>query len=273
LLAQGRGCLQLRSKPAADGRGLLRVALARCVPSRRVALRLELGSPTTSLCALARQKAGAPALATLAQVCEQLTAQQSASPGGPCVIEVLAASPPSERQSADLVTFAEAAAKYQIAIVLVASADAPFDAGGSALPGFEALHLPEPWATAQQFAERARLWLAAATASRWSVSADALRLLRHECREHAHSWPQLLQDSLLISAAARLPLVTSWSVQAALARATPLHVVSDVPVEWRAPPRRWPSPKISALLSDLRRAEHASDLRPAEPASEARETG
>jgi hypothetical protein len=187
------------------------------------------------------------------------------------VVEVLAACPPSERQSAELVTFADAAAKSEIAIVLVASSEAPFAPGSGRLPGFEALHLPEAWLSAQEFGERVRLWLSAATAKRWDISTDALRLLRHVCCEHGHSWPQLLKDSLLISAAARLPLVTSWSVQAAQARATPLHVVSDVPVEWRASPRRWPSPKMSALLSELRRAEQATEPRPPEQPTEARE--
>jgi len=261
--------IELQALPVVEARALLGVALARCSPRRRVALRLELSTPAASLPALLRQRAGAATSATLEQVCQQLAAERAAAPGEPWLVEVHASIAPSARQAADLRAFAELASASQIALVLVS----PSAGAGAGLPGFELLRLPPAWLDPRDFAERVRLWLAAASAQRWNASVDALRLLRHGCQEQGQAWTQLTQDSLLISAAARLPLLTSWGVQAALTHATPLHAVSDVPAEWRAPPRCWPSPKLAALLAELRTAEQLSELPPWEQPLAAREEG
>lgn len=243
-----------------EAKCLLRMALERCTPSGRVSLRVALPTPTASLSELLRQKAQLPPDSPLARVCQQLALEEPAAPRRACVVEVHAAFPPSPQQSANLAAFAAAAAAHEITSVLFAPS--PEGLAGAtpeaALSGFERLCLPGARLAAREFVERVRLWLVAATANRWQVSADGLRLLRHCCTEQGHFWPQLTQDSLLISAAARLPLVTSWAVQLAQARAVPLQDVSDVPVEWRAAPRRWPSLQMSALLSELRSAEQAS---------------
>ena len=282
LLQPGRAAIQLQAAPLVEARALLRVALGRCMPPRRVALRLEISTPAAVLPALLRQRAGAAAALPLEKICQQLVAEQHASSSGPCVIEVQMTVVPSARQTADLRAFADLAAESQIAIVLVSSSSEAGPEGSDALPGFELLRMPPAWLSAHDFAERVRLWLAAASAQRWQASADALRLLRHGCREQGYAWTQLTQDSLLISAAARLPLLTSWAVQAALARASPLHALSEVPAEWRAPPRRWPSPQLLGLLCELRAedqalelpaTESASELPPVEPAGAVREPG
>jgi hypothetical protein len=108
------------------------------------------------------------------------------------------------------------------------------------------------------FVERIRLWTHAATAEHWDFTVDALRLLRHVCRQHGPGWRELAQGSISMAAAARLPLVTSWAVRAAELQMTGRLARSE-PGEWCVAPRRWPSPEVAELLAELR-AEHAAEL-------------
>jgi serine/threonine protein kinase len=252
LLQAGPCALAFRALPSLEAQSLLRVALERCAPPQRVSLRLSLPTPATPFSELLRQKTSLPPDSPLARVCHQLGLEEPGPASPACVVEVHAAFPLSERQSAELSEFARAASAHEISTVLFVPADA---AGAGSPASFETLSLPGPRLAPREFNERVRLWMAAATGGRWDVSADGLRLLRHCCSEQGHFWPRLTQDSLLISAAARLPLVTSWAVQAAQSRALPLHAPCDVPVEWRAAPRRWPSPQMQELLSTIRSAE------------------
>jgi len=265
LLQAGSSAIALRAAPLLEAKAVLGIALERCTPARRVSSRVVLPTPAAPLSELLRQKTSVPAASSLAQVCQQLALEEPLHASTPSVVEVHATFALSAEQSAELAAFARAATAHEITTVLFApSGDAPGNLdSGSAPPGFESLCLPGAgFDGAREFAERAGLWLAAATGQRWDVSADALRLLRHCCRAQGHFWPRLLQDSLLISAAARLPVVTTWAVHAAQLRSVPLHAPSDVPVEWRAAPRRWPSPQMAELLLRIRRAEQPPSLAP-----------
>jgi hypothetical protein len=107
----------------------------------------------------------------------------------------------------------------------------------------------KPWSG---FVSRVRLWTHTATGERWDFTVDALRLLRHLCRQHGQGWPDLTQSSISIAAAARLPLVTSWAVQAAHLQIKGPHTSAELPLEWRVAPRCWPTPELQARLAELR---------------------
>jgi hypothetical protein len=256
-----RSAIRLRAGAPAESRTLLRLALARREPSPRVALRLELPTPATGLLALLRQRASCAPNTSLDRLCAQLASAPASVPTGPCLVEIHAAALLSTHQAAELVEFVAVASAYDILTLLLETSDGSAAKDSEALPAFELLSLPAAARDAAHFQERVRLWLGAATAERWRISADGMRVLRHSCEQGA-TWRQLLQDSLLISAAARLPVITSWAVQAARVTAGPLHDVGDVPAEFRTPPRRWPSPKMMGLLAELRAAELSPNLQP-----------
>jgi serine/threonine protein kinase len=261
LLHSRRSAIRLQG-PAAEGKTLLRLALARCEPNPRVVLRLELPTPGTQLQTLVRQRSNSAPNTPLDRVCAQLASAPPGVPAGPCLVEIHSAGRLSMARAAELVAFVAVASSHEILTILLEASDDGCVGEAAALPAFELLPLPAVAGDTRDFEERVKLWLAAATSDRWRISADGMRVLRHTCAQST-GWRQLLQDSLLISAAARLPVVTSWAVQAAHACAGPLHDVSDVPAELRAAPRRWPSPKMTALVAELRGAE----LSPAGPAA------
>jgi hypothetical protein len=244
----------LQSETLVEARSLLQIALDRCVPARQLALRIHLSGPGARLHEQLLQKLSLAPDTPLERLCQQL-AEPAGVARGRCLVEVQCSALPSERQRAELEALASAGKAYELALALLLTPPGGEPAAGGELPGFELLRLPGAALGAREFAERVRLWVAAASADRWQVSADGLRLLHHLCREHRQAWPQLLQASLLVSAAAGLPVITSWAVQAAHAHGVPLHALGDVPVEWRSAPRRWPSAQVAALLARLREAE------------------
>jgi hypothetical protein len=269
LLSAKRSALRLQAAAPAECRSLLRLALARFEPSPRIALRLELPTPATVLQTALRQRANCAPSLSLDRLCAQLASAPPGVPAGACLVEIHSAAPLSGHQAAELVEFVAVASAYEIVTILLETSDGSAATDSEVLPAFELLKLPAAARDAAHFRERVRLWLAAATGDRGRISADGMRVLRQACEQGA-TWRQLLQDSLLISAAARLPIVTSWAVQAARGAAGPFHDVSDVPAEFRTQPRRWPSPKMMGLLAELRAAELSANLQSQPELSEPR---
>jgi hypothetical protein len=258
LLQGKRSAIRLQGHAPGDGKTLLRLALARLEPSPRIALRLELPGPSNLLQTALRQRTSCPPNASLERVCAQLASAPAAVANTLSLVEIHIASPLSPPQAAELAEFVAVASSREIITILLETSDGT-TSDADMLPAFELLRLPAAAHDRCDFQERVKLWLGAATAERWSISADGMRVLRHACEQGA-TWRQLLQNSLLISAAAHLPVITSWAVQSAQTSVGPLHDVSDVPAEFRAPPRRWPSPKTFALLAELRTAEGPPNL-------------
>lgn len=248
LMAEPAG-IQVAAELTSDAERLLGVALERCSPRPEVVARVSLPTPDAKLGQLLRQRSNAAPLASLAQVLEQLPAlgPPGASPRRLIVIHAVHAL--GAAQVLDLLQLEAEAALQGICSVLIGAA-------GAAAAGYAAdsklVRVSPATARFSAFITRVRLWTQTATAERWDFSVDALLLLRHFSRQHGPSWPELAQISLAIAAAARLPLVTSWAVQAAHQQLTGQHPSAEVPRESRTSPRRWPSADVLSTLATLR---------------------
>jgi hypothetical protein len=239
----------LAADHAGDAERLLGVAFERCSPRPEVVVRVNLPTPDAKLGQLLRQRSNAGPMVPIARVVEQLPLLGTAGSSPRRWIVVQTAHALGTAQVLELAQLNAEAVRQGIGCLLIAPAGAgeAGDAAGARLVRVAAATVP--WSA---FIARVRLWTRAATGERWDFSADALRLLRHFSRQHDQSWPELTQISISIAAAERLPLVTSWAVQAAHLQTAAKHTGAEPPRESRVAPRRWPSADMMITLAALR---------------------
>lgn len=130
----------------------------------------------------------------------------------------------------------------------------------------DVIHLP----STSSLRARLQRWISTASAERYTFTSDALRVFCHLHAREAHPWTRLARSSLLVAAAAGLPLVTSWAVLTAAGIPRELRELMDVPASARVRPLRWPSEEGMRLLTELREAEaecRPSSVVPLAPAS------
>jgi hypothetical protein len=249
LLAEPAG-VHLAAEQAGDAERLLSVAIERCYPRPAVVARLALPTSEAKLATLLRKRSDVSATASIVEALEQLPTLGPVGAPQRRVIEVRASQALGPAQLLELGALVAEAARLEIRTVVLGPCNSTADVQTPA--GCRLVRVPAaatPWSG---FVQRVQLWTRTATGERWDFSSDALRLLRHLCREHAQSWPELTQSSISIASAARLPLVTSWAVQAAHLQIKGSQASSELPLEWRVAPRCWPSLELLATLGELR---------------------
>jgi serine/threonine protein kinase len=248
LLAEEVASILLFENHAGDADGFLRVAIERCHPRPSIVAHVKLSTSDASLSSLLRKRSNVSPMASLGEALDQLPSVGADGAGGRRLIEIRVTCPLDTAQKLELEALRAEAARQGIGTVLIGRAVAM---AAAAAPGMGIVELPAadvPWL---DFVERMKLWTIAATEERWDFSVDALRLVRHSCREHGHSWRELAQGSVSMAAAARLPVVTTWAVRQAELQMTG-RLASSEPGQWAAAPRRWPTSELLELLARLR---------------------
>jgi protein kinase-like protein len=250
LLLGEPGGIHLAAEQAGDAERLLGVAIERCYPRPAVVARLALPTPDAKLATLLRKRSDVSPTASIAEALEQLPKLGPLDAPQRRVIEIRATSALGAAQVLEIGALVAEAARLEIRTVLLAPVSGTTDIASP--EGCRLVRVPtaaKPWSG---FVSRVRLWTDTATGERWDFSVDALRLLRDLCRQHGQGWPDLTQSSISIAATARLPLVTSWAVQAAHLQIKGPLAGAELPLEWRVAPRCWPSPELQARLAELR---------------------
>jgi serine/threonine protein kinase len=257
LRARPRG-IELAAPTAAHALLLSDVALEHSSERHEFAVRLTL--PNAGLLHdLISRKLERVAPGSLSDACALLL-EPARELAGRGLVEVCVRRALTEEQRRDLEVLVDAATAIDTACVLVgASSELP------ALEGFRRVETLGAPALRFEHEERLALWIELATGGRYTFSRDGLRLAAEACEVDGRFWPRLAQDSLLIAAAAGLPVVTSWAVLGACAQAGPCHSIDDVPAAWRRRPSQWPTAEVAKRLAALRTTTAAGASR--EPAS------
>jgi hypothetical protein len=258
LQARPRG-VEVRSSHPADALMLLDVAREASDDRRDLVARITLPKPAMHLRDAIHRKLGLPPTDSIEDASSELFASvRSIDHNG--VLEIYAPLGLSPRQRAEIDVLADAARVRGIVCAVATSPAAQPQAAGSddaeSLDGFVCIEAIVAGESQPEMQERLRLWIETATGGRFRFSPDGLRLAGHACCEGGRWWARVGCDSLLIAAAARLPVVTTWAVLGATtAQGGHWHDVHDVPPEWRRRPFVWPPEDLLQQLVRLRAAE------------------
>jgi hypothetical protein len=243
---RGRGrAVALVAETAAQALLLTEVALELAPEPHRLFVRLTLpNAPGRLMDAMARKfECATPG--SLRDACALLLEPARQIEAVP-LLEVTVRRALSEEQQRELRVLLDVASESHVSCILVgASADVPAFEGVRRIEAFAARELR------REHEERLEAWILVATGGRFAFSRDGLRLAAAICIEEGRHWLRLAQDSVLVAAAAGLPVVTSFAVLGACAEVASFQTVDDVPALWRRRPALWPPPDVAARLSAL----------------------
>jgi hypothetical protein len=142
-------------------------------------------------------------------------------------------------------------------VVVVPERELPEPAapGDQQLPGFIHVAAWRGGETQDELESRLRIWLELASARQQEFSRDGLSMATLLCRREGHHWAKLAYRSLLISKAARMRFVTSWSVLGASTLPAGFESIEQLPALLRKAPSVWPNAELATRFADL----HAGD--------------
>jgi len=142
-------------------------------------------------------------------------------------------------------------------VVVVPEPELPEPAapGDQMLPGFTHVAAWRGGETRDELEQRLCLWLELASKCQQEFSRDGLHLATLLCLKEGHHWAKLAYRSLLVSKAARMRFVTSWSVLGASTLPAGFESIEQLPAPLRKPPSVWPNAELATRLADLRASE------------------
>ncbi len=264
-LSRAERGVELYSAWPGDALVLIEVAREIAAEKRPICAQLMIPNSRTSLGDVIERQLGLRGPQTLTQACETLL-MPARRVGSGALLVVHAPRGLSTEQIAQLELLSEAGERAGVAsIVALPSSSSPSEQETEArLPGFGRMNAFQAVEPARELEERLKLWLGFTTDWHYRFSVDALRLTAHYCRNEGRFWANLALQSLLISSAAGLRVVTSWAVTGAHGQQTPWYDPSEVPAAWRRRPLSWPDAAAARVLASLRQTARATPAASAE---------
>jgi hypothetical protein len=220
----------------------------------RTLARLQLGAGELGPIGQLRERAGMNGHGALGLALMSLLERTGQAKTG--VVEVRSRFGTSEGHLGELGDLIRAASESSVVVVcLLADPGHHFDA--SRPRALNVLHLPHRGDAA---GELIRAWATDATAGRFSLSADAVRLLTNATVHERRPWVGVLEQSIAIAGANAQHVVPSWAVLRALKSIARINDVMDVPAELRRRPASWPPSDVLELLKKLRHTSSEAGL-------------